>query len=129
MTTPLVPPTATEETKQTVILENGTTTFLGGITTTVTVDAAGVRRFTETTARVRANDGRLVDPAQPLFACRCGKTLLTAESVLFCSKCRLPVCRPCVRQRVEHAIAMELCRSCNGGWTRILKDCFSWLVS
>ena len=129
MTNPLLPPTASEETKQTVIVDNGATTLLGGTTTTVTVDADGVRHFTETTTRVRANDGRLVDPNAPLYNCRCGKTLLTTESVTFCTKCRMPVCPACVRQRVERGVAMELCRSCNGGWTRVLKDLWSWLIS
>jgi hypothetical protein len=128
MTNPLLPPTASEETQQTVVLDNDTTTFLGGTTTTVTVDANGVRRFTTTAMRVRASDGRLVDPAEPLYSCRCGKTLLTAHSVTFCTKCRMPVCYPCVRRRVELGVTMDLCRSCNGGWTRVLKEFFSWLL-
>src|SRR5438067_2485194 len=110
VTTLLPPPTASEETQETVIVEDDTRTFLGGTTTTVMVDAAGVRRFATTTQRVRASDGRLVDPTEPLYSCKRGKTLLTSQSVTFCTTCRMPVCFGCVRRKQ----AVELCRPCNG---------------
>lgn len=129
MTNALLPPTASEETKQTVIVDNGRTTFLGGTTTTVTVDADGVRRFTETATRVRASDGYLVDPNEPLYDCTCGKTRLTERSVTECAKCHRRVCHACIRDRVADSVTTKLCRACNGGWTRVVKDLWSWLVS
>jgi hypothetical protein len=84
------------------------------------MDADGVRRFTTTTQRVQAH-GRIVDPTAALYSCACGKTLLPAESITFCGKCRAPSCFPCIRMKQ----GVALCRACSGGvFTRIAE----WLL-
>lgn len=125
MTNLLLPPTSSEERNQTVILDavTGIETVIAETQTTMTLDDEGHRTFTTKTKRVRTADLRLVDPATPLFACTCGKKLLTAESITYCAKCKSPVCYPCTKREAE----LPLCPTCyQRGWLkRFLRELFS----
>lgn len=80
-----------EQTQTVEVLDasNGTQSVISATTTTVLVDQHGARHFAQRQIRVRGNDGRIINPAEPVYRCACcNLDLLSQHTVKFCEFCQ-----------------------------------------
>jgi hypothetical protein len=114
--------------------ETGNRMTVGITTTTISVDPlTGGREVEERTVRVRA-DGRIINPAEAIYACACGcnsKPLLTTHTVRFCTFCQVPLALGHARNWDDGTTRTEACPQCwNPGHTkRALKRLLTWLLN
>ena len=120
-----------ERTQTFVIDPSGTLLPLGTTESDITVDNEGRRTFGERTFFIAPHGRVLTDPTSaPLFACTCGKTLLTSAAVFFCV-CGLPVCHAHAHPVPEIAPEAVFCDVCwspaqrHFAWRRFL----TWLTT
>ncbi len=113
--------------------QTGQRVTLGGSTITITVDPlTGERAVEERTIRLRS-DGRIINPAEPVYACGCGcnsKPLLTSHTARFCNFCQTPLALGHTRTWDDGTTKAEACPMC---WTpghrlRALKRFITWLT-
>ena len=111
-----------ERTQTFVIDPSGALLPLGATESDITVDNEGRRTFSERTFFIAPHGRVLTDPTSvALFACACGKTLLTENAVLFCV-CGLPVCRAHAHPVPEVAPEAVFCDAC---WHPVRRQ-FAW---
>jgi len=112
--------------------ENGQRVTIGASTITISVDPlTGARDVEERTLRVRT-DGRILNPAEPVYACGCGcnsKPLLTSYTTRFCTFCQVPLALGHARTWNDGTTKTEACPTCwtPGHRTRALKRFLTWL--
>jgi len=113
--------------------ETGQRVTVGGNTITISVDPlTGSRDVEERTIRVRS-DGRVLNPNEQLYACRCGcnsKPLLTSHTVRFCSFCQVPLALGHAAMWDDGTTKVEACPACGhpGHRLRALKRFLTWLT-
>jgi hypothetical protein len=120
---PLIGIEATE-TQQELITDavSGESVLAGEVGTRVVVDALGGRTVIGAKRHVRNEEGRIVTDPAATYACRCGKRLLTKESVSFCETCQIPACRTHLTTADDGLTQMRVCGPCfeRGKWQRAI---------
>lgn len=111
----LEPSAATSaESHTTEVLDpSGEQVAIGGTSILLALNPNG-RILQERHVRVRANDGRLIDPQEQVYQCLCGcKTpLLTRHSVLFCAFCQAPILLAHARSWDDGITHERVCPAC-----------------
>jgi hypothetical protein len=122
------------ESRTVEIIDEYGQTPIGGSATIVTVDlATGGRAFIERQLRVRSTDGRLIDPAEQVYACRCGcnqRPRLTKYSVVFCALCQVPLALDHAQAWDDGLTQVPACPACFalGRRSRALVRWWRWLM-
>jgi hypothetical protein len=123
------------ESRTVEIIDEYGQTPIGGSATIVTVDlSTGGRAFIERQLRVRSTDGRLIDPAEQIYACGCGcnqKPRLTKHAVVFCALCQVPLALDHAKTWDDGRTQVPVCPACfaRGRWMRALVRWWRWLMT
>ena len=125
------PSVENEERIQTLILDHSGAIPTGVTSTRIIVDPSGGRRVIVEQGLVRTNDGRIAFPGEQLYACinGCRRQLLTAASIVLCSRCHMPVCYSCLITTEINDVPHEVCPACvPRGFLQLLQKVFGWLL-
>jgi len=130
-----IPLVENDQTQTTEILDarTGARLITGLTNTTAVVDAQGGRHFAQRQIRVRGDDGRLINPADQLYACSCGcgLDLLTTHTVRFCAFCQAPLHLTHLRTWDDGTTKAGVCPACwePGHTNRAIKRFLVWLLN
>lgn len=126
------PSVENEEHTQVVLRDADVVAPMSMTSTRVFVDSLGRRRAMTTQTIEKTDDGRIIQSGEQLYTCvnGCRRSRLTADSVVLCSRCHLPVCYSCLRIADISGVPHEVCPACvPRGLLLIIKKLFAWLLT